>query len=68
MKRKIGNSWGMGGGFIHDPSGTKISRGWEGLIGRTIHGGWGGGVRIFSGITHCGLKGAWALGDQLLHL
>ena len=37
MKRKIGNSWG-GGGVIHDPSGTKILRGWGGIIGRTIRG------------------------------
>ena len=28
MKRKIGNSWGVGGGgVIHDPSGTEIPRG-----------------------------------------
>ena len=30
MKRKIGNSWGVGGGVIHDPSGTEIPRGWGG--------------------------------------
>ena len=49
MKRKIGNSWGVGGGgVIHDPSGTEIPRGWGGLIGRTIR----GGVWIFSGTTH----------------
>ena len=36
MKRKIGNSWGVG--VIHDPSGMEILRGWGGLIGRTIRG------------------------------
>ena len=29
MKKKIGNSWGVGG-VIHDPSGTEIPWGWGG--------------------------------------
>ena len=31
MKRKIGNSWGVGK-VIHDPSGTEIMRGWGGGV------------------------------------
>ena len=45
MKRKIGNSAGLG--VMHDHSGTEIARGWGGgLIGRTIRLG-GGGMDIF---------------------
>ena len=50
MKRKIGNSWGVG--VMHDPSGTEIARGWGGGSNWKNHPFGGGGVWIFSGITH----------------
>jgi len=59
MKRKIGNSSGVG--VIHDPSGMEIPRGWGGLIGRTIH---GRGMDIFW--NHIQGKGTLFLGPKTL--
>ena len=52
MKKKVGNSWGVG--VIYDPSGMEIPR-WGGgdIIGRTIR----EGVWMFSGITQ--YKSSW---------
>ena len=44
MKRKIGNSWGVGGGLYLTPLEQKFRGGGGGLIGRTIR---GGGMDIF---------------------
>ena len=38
MKRKIGNSWGVGGGVYMTPLEQKFRGGGEGLIRRTIRG------------------------------